>query len=84
MKRHHFEDDQSDTNLEVLQENLTSPSHQKDDDDQYLLDSQNYRIVTGFKKMIKMTATNSNSAEFVKEDESVFIFPVNELSRSPR
>ena len=44
-----FEDDQSDTNLEVLQENLPSPSYQKDDDDQYLLDSQNYRIVTSFR-----------------------------------
>ena len=44
-----FEGDQSDTNLEVLQENLTSPSHQKDDDDQYLLESQNYRIVTSFR-----------------------------------
>ena len=41
-----FEDDQSDTNLEVLQGNLPSPSHQKDDDDQSLLESQNYRIVT--------------------------------------
>ena len=44
-----FEDDQSDTNLEVLQENLPSPSHQKDDDDQYLLESQNYQIVTSFR-----------------------------------
>ena len=50
LKRHqNFGDDQSVTNLEVLQENLPSPSHQKDDDDQYLLDSQNYRIVTSFR-----------------------------------
>ena len=28
-----FEDDQSDTNLEVLQGKLPSPSHQKDDGD---------------------------------------------------
>ena len=28
-----FEGDQSDTNLEVLQGNLSSPSHQKDDGD---------------------------------------------------
>ena len=33
MKRHHFGDGQSDTNLEVLQGNLSSPSHQKDDGD---------------------------------------------------
>ena len=39
----------SDTNLEVLQGNLPSPSHQKDDGDRYLLDSQNYRIVTSFR-----------------------------------
>ena len=49
LKRHHFEDGQSDTNLEVLQGNLPSLSHQKDDGDQYLLDSQNYRIVTSFR-----------------------------------
>ena len=44
-----FEEDQSDTNLEVLQGNLSGPSHQKDDGDRYLLDSQNYRIVTSFR-----------------------------------
>ena len=44
-----FEDDQSDTNLEVLQGNLPSPLHHKDDDDQYLLDSQKYRIVTSIR-----------------------------------
>ena len=44
-----FEGDQSDTNLEVLQEILLNSSHQKDDGDRYLLDSQNYRIVTSFR-----------------------------------
>ena len=34
--------------------------------------------------MIKMTATNSNSAEFVKEDENVFIAHANESSHSPQ
>ena len=80
-----FEGDQSDANLEVLQENLPGSSHQKDDGDHNI--SWTVKIIEllqVFDKWLEMTATNSNSAEFVKEDESVFIFLMNELSHSPR
>ncbi|XP_010314117.2 uncharacterized protein [Solanum lycopersicum] len=48
------------------------------------MDKSKGKMEEVFDKRLEMTATNSNSAEFVKEDESVFIFLVNELSHSPR
>ena len=70
-----FWDDQSVTNLEVLQENFPSPSHQKEDGDHNIsLTVKIIELLHVFDKWLEMTATNSNSAELVKEDESVFIF----------